>query len=351
MKRSRRRHDVPEQPEVAASLGGRAVAAIVVGVGGHVSLGHSRPAPHCAVVEDRDDLEGHGSATGLRNPLSPNNLMDSVSRWFWRGSQVVRQRSAKPLFAGSIPARASESSYDPSVRCRSGVCGSDADSRRMEMATAVAADARQAYEQDVSEYRWLILLGLITAAIMEVLDTTIINVALPQMAGNLGATNQEIAWVSTGYILSNVVVLPMTAFLTGDIRPPELSDGVDHHLHRRVVPLRHVAHARRARALAHRAGRGRRRAAVDGAGHAPADLSARAAGNGAGDLHPRHHRRADARTDAGRMDHGQLHWNWCFFINVPIGIVSVFLVDDVSARSAGHAAARPSRSTGRASGC
>ncbi|HEY3013142.1 MAG TPA: DHA2 family efflux MFS transporter permease subunit [Gemmatimonadales bacterium] len=66
----------------------------------------------------------------------------------------------------------------------------------------------------VSRYRWIILLGLITAAIMEVLDTTIINVALPQMAGNLGATQQEISWVSTGYILSNVVVLPMTAFFT-----------------------------------------------------------------------------------------------------------------------------------------
>ena len=49
---------------------------------------------------------------------------------------------------------------------------------------------------------------------MEVLDTTIVNVALPQMAGNLGATQQEISWVSTGYILSNVVVLPMTAFFT-----------------------------------------------------------------------------------------------------------------------------------------
>src|SRR3954465_6267595 len=66
----------------------------------------------------------------------------------------------------------------------------------------------------VRKYRWLILLGLITAAIMEVLDTTIVNVALPQMAGNLGATQEEIGWVATGYILSNVVVLPMTAFFT-----------------------------------------------------------------------------------------------------------------------------------------
>ena len=79
---------------------------------------------------------------------------------------------------------------------------------------AKPAAASAAYS-DISEYRWIILVGLITAAIMEVLDTTIINVALPQMAGNLGATSQEIGWVSTGYILSNVVVLPMTAFLAG----------------------------------------------------------------------------------------------------------------------------------------
>lgn len=62
--------------------------------------------------------------------------------------------------------------------------------------------------------RWFILLGLITAAILEVLDTTIVNVALPHMAGNLGATHEEVAWVSTSYILANVIVLPMTAFLT-----------------------------------------------------------------------------------------------------------------------------------------
>ena len=69
-------------------------------------------------------------------------------------------------------------------------------------------------EEPLSPYRWIILVGLITAAILEVLDTTIVNVSLPQMAGNLGATAQEIGWVSTGYILSNVIVLPMTAWLS-----------------------------------------------------------------------------------------------------------------------------------------
>ena len=67
---------------------------------------------------------------------------------------------------------------------------------------------------DVYAHRWWILFGLVLAAALEILDTTIVNVALPQMAGNLSASTDEIAWVSTGYILSNVVVLPMTAFLS-----------------------------------------------------------------------------------------------------------------------------------------
>jgi DHA2 family multidrug resistance protein len=80
-------------------------------------------------------------------------------------------------------------------------------------ALSATAEHRVQQAQDfVRRYRWLILLGLITAAIMEVLDTTIVNVALPQMAGNLGATQEEIGWVATGYILSNVIFLPMTAF-------------------------------------------------------------------------------------------------------------------------------------------
>ena len=74
--------------------------------------------------------------------------------------------------------------------------------------------AGQAAHAAADRYRWIILIGLITASIMEVLDTTIINVALPNMAGNLNATPDEIAWVSTAYILSNVIVLPMTAWLS-----------------------------------------------------------------------------------------------------------------------------------------
>ena len=69
-------------------------------------------------------------------------------------------------------------------------------------------------EEELNPWRWLILVGLVTAAILEVLDTTIVNVALATIGGNMGATNEEVAWVSTGYILSNVIVLPLTAWLS-----------------------------------------------------------------------------------------------------------------------------------------
>src|SRR3954452_4268430 len=82
------------------------------------------------------------------------------------------------------------------------------------MSNEAAVAAQAAHADHVDRFRWFILLGLITAAMMEILDTTIINVALPRMAGNLSATQEEIAWVSTSYILANVVVLPMTAFFT-----------------------------------------------------------------------------------------------------------------------------------------
>jgi DHA2 family multidrug resistance protein len=62
--------------------------------------------------------------------------------------------------------------------------------------------------------RWLIAAGVTLASVMELIDTSIVNVALAQMSANLGATLDEIAWVSTGYILAAVIVLPMTGWLS-----------------------------------------------------------------------------------------------------------------------------------------
>ncbi|WP_337169795.1 DHA2 family efflux MFS transporter permease subunit [Gemmatimonas aurantiaca] len=64
-----------------------------------------------------------------------------------------------------------------------------------------------------AEHRWLIAVAVVLAALMQVIDSSIVNVALPDMMGNLGASLDEIAWVSTGYILASVVVIPLTGFL------------------------------------------------------------------------------------------------------------------------------------------
>ncbi len=59
----------------------------------------------------------------------------------------------------------------------------------------------------------LIVAAILCATLMQTLDTTIINVALPIIQGNLGATIDEGAWVVTGYIISAVVVIPLTPWL------------------------------------------------------------------------------------------------------------------------------------------
>ena len=72
--------------------------------------------------------------------------------------------------------------------------------------------APQIERADVYRYRYLIAFAVVLASVLELVDTSIVNVAIPHMMGNLGATLDEIAWVSTGYIVANVIVLPMTSW-------------------------------------------------------------------------------------------------------------------------------------------
>lgn len=192
----------------------------------------------------------------------------------------------------------------------------------------------------VSKYRWFILLGLITAAIMEVLDTTIVNVALPQMAGNLGATFEEIGWVATGYILSNVVVLPMTAFLAARFGRKRYLGfsillfigasffcGMSHTLIELVFWR-----------------------IIQGAGGAALLSTAQATLRQIFPLEQQGIVQAiflmgiivapTLGPTLGGWITDNYTWNWCFFINIPIGIVSFFLVtsfleDSVQASKAG----------------
>ncbi len=175
-------------------------------------------------------------------------------------------------------------------------------------------------------HRWLILLGLITAAIMEVLDTTIVNVALPQMAGNLSATQTEIAWVATSYILANVVVLPMTAFFTETFgRKRYLTFSIL--LFIVASFLCGTAHSLTQLVLFR---------LMQGAGGAALLSTAQATIR---QIFPRDQQgivqaifllgvivAPTLGPTLGGWITDNYTWHWCFFINVPIGLASAFLV-------------------------
>jgi len=78
----------------------------------------------------------------------------------------------------------------------------------------VAAWPPAVADTDPYRNRYLIAIAVTLASVLELIDTSIVNVALPDMMGNLGATLDEIAWVSTGYIIANVIVIPMSGWLS-----------------------------------------------------------------------------------------------------------------------------------------
>src|SRR6202140_2093536 len=62
---------------------------------------------------------------------------------------------------------------------------------------------------------WIIAVAVMSATFMEVLDTTVVNVSLPHIAGSLSATFDEATWALTSYLVANAIVLPMTGWLSG----------------------------------------------------------------------------------------------------------------------------------------
>jgi len=83
----------------------------------------------------------------------------------------------------------------------------------MKTAKQVFSGAAKLHEENPSWLRWVIASTVGLAALMEVLDVSIVNVSIPHMQGNLGATLAEIGWVITGYAVANVIIIPLTAWL------------------------------------------------------------------------------------------------------------------------------------------
>jgi DHA2 family multidrug resistance protein len=76
-------------------------------------------------------------------------------------------------------------------------------------ATATAAQP----EFKLSRAAILVIATAVLASLLEIIDSSIVNVAIPSMMGNLGATLEDISWVVTGYIIANAIVLPIAGWL------------------------------------------------------------------------------------------------------------------------------------------
>jgi DHA2 family multidrug resistance protein len=62
---------------------------------------------------------------------------------------------------------------------------------------------------------WIVAISVMFATFMEVLDTTVVNVSLPHIAGNLSVSIDEATWALTSYLVANAIILPMTGWLAG----------------------------------------------------------------------------------------------------------------------------------------
>jgi DHA2 family multidrug resistance protein len=80
------------------------------------------------------------------------------------------------------------------------------------MSAPAAAAAPGHPELPTGAERLMITLAVMSATLIQVLDTTIVNVALPHMAGELGATTDQISWVLTSYLASSAIVMPLTGY-------------------------------------------------------------------------------------------------------------------------------------------
>ena len=153
---------------------------------------------------------------------------------------------------------------------------------------------------------WVIGVVVAMAAFMEVLDTSIANVALPYMAGNLGASNDESTWVLTSYLVSNAIVLAHQRMVRRSDWAQAILHDVPRDLHGEFPALRDCAQPRSDDSVSRDSRRGRRRLATHGAGHSGGHFSAATARRGFRALWHHHHRRSNGRADIGRLDYRQL---------------------------------------------
>ena len=173
---------------------------------------------------------------------------------------------------------------------------------------------------------WLIAVVVTSAAFMEVLDTTIVNVALPHIAGSLSASSDEATWALTSYLVANGIVLTISGWLADLFGRKRYFMICIVDVHGLLVSLRHRDEP--SQLVMFRLAQG-----FFGGGLQPSQQAIIL------DTFPPAKRGAAFGVVAiativapvlgptlGGIITDQTTWRWIFFINVPVGIVAVFLV-------------------------
>ncbi len=216
------------------------------------------------------------------------------------------------------------------------------------MTAAVLAPPGSAAAPPVN--KWLVSVSIAFGSLMATIDASIVNVALPNIRGELGASIQEITWISTAYMVAMVLVMPLTGFLGGFFGQKRVYLFSMCAVHHRLGAVRHRALAAGARVLPRAAGARRRCAAADAAGDPAPHLPTARAGRRDGDVRDG----GDDRPAIGPVLGGYItdnySWPWIFYINLPVGIVGMMMTtqnvrepDDV--RAANRVRAEVARKT------
>ena len=160
--------------------------------------------------------------------------------------------------------------------------------------------------QNGETHPWLVAFTVMLAVFMEVLDTSVANVALPHIAGNLSAGVDESTWVLTSYLVSNAIVLPAHGLVLHAVRPQAVLHDLRGHLHDQLHALRARPQSCLAGVFPHPARRRRGSVAAHLSGHLAREFPQGKARHGNGHVRRGRGHGAHHRSHPGRLAHRQL---------------------------------------------
>ena len=156
-------------------------------------------------------------------------------------------------------------SFDESGPARFATCGGQRQRRRGKAGTPTSRPVTSlalAPARSATINPWVVAAAVVIPTFMEVLDTTIANVALRYIAGGLSAAVIDSEWVITSYLAANAIILPISRLALGAAGPTQLLHDFDRHLHDRLGPVRSGHQPEPVDRFSRAAGAGRRRAAA-----------------------------------------------------------------------------------------